>query len=302
MPTYNSAKFIDKTLKSVIGQSSNNWELLIVDNNSSDETIKIIGSYSDERIKIFSINNNGIIGKSRNLGISEALGEWICFLDSDDYWYADKLKHIEETIKKEPIMDVFVHNEHLVEFDRGFPSKVLRYGYFDNLKNEAYKYMLLNGNKLSTSATSVRAKFINDNQLFFSENISLVTVEDYDYWLRIALKKGIFQFSSKVLGAYVVHSKSASSNFVIHDRNNLYLIKYHCFEVQDFENNSSALWKKLRRLQLFKCKLKQTCKKNVSKINLLKIFFSEPSFLMSYLYHRYTSKVYLIIRDIFQNF
>ena len=92
IPTYNHAKFISKALKSVIDQTYKNWEAIIIDNESIDETYKLINNFNDQRIKYFKIANDGVIAKSRNLGINEAKGEWIAFLDSDDWWTKDKLE------------------------------------------------------------------------------------------------------------------------------------------------------------------------------------------------------------------
>ena len=68
------------------------WELLIVDNHSSDGTLNYINSIDDHRIRFLSINNNGVIASSRNLGIRQSTGEYIAFLDSDDWWKDDKLE------------------------------------------------------------------------------------------------------------------------------------------------------------------------------------------------------------------
>ena len=92
IPTYNHSKFISKALESVINQTYKNWEAIIIDNNSTDNTDKVINQYNDPRIKYLKIDNNGVIAKSRNLGINEAKAEWIAFLDSDDWWTKDKLE------------------------------------------------------------------------------------------------------------------------------------------------------------------------------------------------------------------
>ena len=69
LPTFNHAKYLKTAIESVINQNYLSWELIIIDNNSVDETLEIINSYSDNRIKYCKIQNNGIIAASRNLGI-----------------------------------------------------------------------------------------------------------------------------------------------------------------------------------------------------------------------------------------
>ena len=92
IPTYNRAKLVGKALKSIIDQTYKNWEVIVIDNHSTDDTDKIFKNFIDPRIRYFKIHNHGIIAKSRNFGIKMAKGEWIAFLDSDDWWTNDKLE------------------------------------------------------------------------------------------------------------------------------------------------------------------------------------------------------------------
>lgn len=92
-PCYNSEVFIEGTIKSVINQTYENWEMLITDDGSIDNSIKIIESYisKDSRIKLFKIKNSGA-AVARNTSIKHALGKYIAFLDSDDLWFSKKLE------------------------------------------------------------------------------------------------------------------------------------------------------------------------------------------------------------------
>lgn len=93
MPSYNSAEFISESIKSVQAQTYNNWELLIIDDCSTDQTISIINSFMQLDNRIFLIKNTTNRGAafSRNEGLKKAIGEWIAFLDSDDLWNEAKL-------------------------------------------------------------------------------------------------------------------------------------------------------------------------------------------------------------------
>ncbi|MGM8924321.1 glycosyltransferase family 2 protein [Enterobacter hormaechei subsp. steigerwaltii] len=93
MPSYNSSKTIISSIQSVLAQKYEDWELLITDDCSSDDTLEIILSFSkkDERIKVFSFDNNYGAGAARNNSIEKANGRYIAFLDSDDMWHEDKL-------------------------------------------------------------------------------------------------------------------------------------------------------------------------------------------------------------------
>ncbi|CAN1549978.1 WcaA Glycosyltransferases involved in cell wall biogenesis [Flavobacteriaceae bacterium] len=93
-PTFNSEKFIAETIQSVQSQTYENWEMIIVDDCSSDETFLIISNFSknDNRIKIHQLKNNFGAGVARNEGVNLATGRFISFLDSDDLWKPSKLK------------------------------------------------------------------------------------------------------------------------------------------------------------------------------------------------------------------
>lgn len=91
MPTYNSAKTIIESINSVLSQTYSNWELLITDDNSDDETINTIAQFRDKRITIFKLLINSGAGAARNHSIENAQGNYIAFLDSDDLWRPEKL-------------------------------------------------------------------------------------------------------------------------------------------------------------------------------------------------------------------
>ncbi len=113
IPTYNRAHLIEETIQSVIDQSYKNWELIIVDDGSTDETKKRIDELKDERIQYYAIEHSGIIAKVRNAGLSHATGECIAFLDSDDLWQPYKLDRQLFLLEKYPKASfVFGHGEH----------------------------------------------------------------------------------------------------------------------------------------------------------------------------------------------
>lgn len=91
MPNYNGAKYLPETINSVLAQTYQNWELLFVDDCSTDNSLEIIRSYNDSRIKILQNDKNSGAAISRNYALREAKGKWIAFLDSDDLWMPEKL-------------------------------------------------------------------------------------------------------------------------------------------------------------------------------------------------------------------
>ena len=92
MPSWNTAKYIGESIQSVIDQTYKNWELIIVDDRSTDNTEEVINTFNDSRIRYYKNSNNLGAALTRNRALREAKGEWIAFLDSDDLWQPNKLK------------------------------------------------------------------------------------------------------------------------------------------------------------------------------------------------------------------
>ena len=92
MPNYNCGNYIAETIKSVIAQTYTNWELLFVDDCSTDDSVAVVESFEDSRIRILKNEKNSGAAVSRNYALREAKGRWIAFLDSDDLWLPEKLE------------------------------------------------------------------------------------------------------------------------------------------------------------------------------------------------------------------
>ena len=114
IPTFNRSKKLKKAIQSVLNQTYKDFELLIVDDGSTDNTKNIIKGLSDSRITYYWQKNSGGPASPRNLGINKAKGDWVCLLDSDDLWYPTKLEVVSNEILKRPNTDLFCHNEMLV--------------------------------------------------------------------------------------------------------------------------------------------------------------------------------------------
>jgi len=208
IPTYNHAKFIRKALNSVINQTYHNWEAIIIDNNSTDETYKIFDKITDSRIRYLKINNNGIIAKSRNVGIKEANGEWIAFLDSDDFWSEEKLEVCIRNINDS--IDFIYHDlESLHHIPKIFFNSKKFIGRQLNkpILNDILISTISKGTAIGQSSVFIR-KTILDKIGGISENKKLVASEDYNTWLRIAQVTNNFKYINKRLGYFLIHEGS----------------------------------------------------------------------------------------------
>src|SRR5688572_5651512 len=102
MITYNRGHLIEESIRSVMIQTYENWELIIVDDGSEDDTEEVIQRLKDPKIRYYKVNHCGRLGKLRNFGIKMAVGEYIAFQDSDDLWLPKKLELQIDLLKKFP--------------------------------------------------------------------------------------------------------------------------------------------------------------------------------------------------------
>jgi len=274
IPTYNRASILSRSIDSVLCQTFKDFELIIVDNGSTDDTQACIEkNYQDDRIRYHYQAGSGTPASPRNTGISLAKGEWICFLDSDDKWDERKLNALFLTIKDDKAIDVICHNEYIYRDIDDSIGRILKYG---PVTRNMYKNMLYFGNRLSTSATSVRAKFLQDNQLKFNESTNLSMVEDYDLWLNLARQGANFKFLSEPLGFYTVGDSNMIANSELFCRNLRYLLKLHVFEIQQFSNNKNKLWS-LLKLRFEVCETRYIETHVLRKLSsLIKILIKHP--------------------------
>lgn len=110
MPSWNTGMYIAESIRSVIDQTYENWELIIVDDCSTDDTDEIVGTFTDKRIKYLKNEKNSGAALTRNRALREAKGEWIAFLDSDDLWKPEKIEHQLEFMKKHNL--IFSYHEY----------------------------------------------------------------------------------------------------------------------------------------------------------------------------------------------
>lgn len=200
IPTYNRAKLLPKAIQSVLEQTYQNWELIIIDNYSDDGTKEVIESFQDHRISMQVIPRTGSVAASRNLGVRLSQGQWVAFLDSDDWWYPTKLEVVSKYTKD--TVDIIYHN--LEIFDSLDSLKPYCSTKSRKLKSPFYFDLLLNGNDIALSSVIVRKSVylkvggMNESPIFFA-------VEDYDMWLRISQVTESFVHIPRPLGAYQLH-------------------------------------------------------------------------------------------------
>ena len=219
IPTYNHAEFLTGALQSVVNQSFVDWEAIIVNNFSTDNTEEIVKGFNEPRFRLVNFQNNGVIAASRNHGIQLAASSVIAFLDSDDIWYPNKLSRCLSEFSNGA--DLVCHGENWVT--EGLPPRAIYYGPTDRA---THSKLLLRGNCVSTSATLVRKNLLNKTN-GFSENPLFITAEDYELWMNLSLNTSKFVFIHELLGEYRRHENGASTSVNRHLSAELAVIEHH---------------------------------------------------------------------------
>lgn len=206
IPTYNSKFSLIKAVNSVLAQSFEDFEILIIDDGSTDETDKYINEIKDVRISYEWQSNSGGPASPRNRGIAKAKGKWICFLDADDYWCPEKLANSYAELN--PNVDFLFHDLFLISENKHMFSKAKLKS--RKLTTPILEDLLLNGNAISTSSVIVRRSILQ-NLTGFDENQSVVAAEDFKFWMEIAMKTNKFKYLNKALGYYLDLGSGISS-------------------------------------------------------------------------------------------
>lgn len=187
-PLYNKESFIGETIDSVLSQTYDDYELIVVDDSSTDNSAEIVKSFGDPRIKLFSKKNGGV-SSARNYGISQSTGNVVCFLDADDLWEKDYLLKLKKVVTDNPMAGMyccgwksFINNKenvvstYVVDTLKKGETKVIDY----------FKTSVAKRSSIAlTSAVAIKRQVITDYSLAFNEKYSMG--EDIDLWVRTAL-------------------------------------------------------------------------------------------------------------------
>ncbi|MCL2202463.1 MAG: glycosyltransferase [Defluviitaleaceae bacterium] len=201
MPTYNAGKTIKDSIQSVLSQSYTYFELIIIDDCSTDNTNEIIHMFTDPRIHYICNEKNSGVATSRNVGIKIATGEWIAFLDSDDIWDADKL-----TLQLSFANKVNAKISYTASFFMNFEGR--RYNWVMPAVYKLNYKALLRRNLISCSSVLIKRELMSKH-LFPTKP---KTHEDYVAWLKIVREVGVAYGLDEPLLRYRLSKISKSSS------------------------------------------------------------------------------------------
>ena len=238
MPSYNTAKYISDSIKSIQSQTYRNWELLIVDDCSTDNSIEVIRSFEEPRIKLFQNDKNSGAAVSRNFALREAKGKWIAFLDSDDTWVPEKL---------EKQINFMKDNDYSFTFT----------DYRICLNGKWMPYINIGPNVVNKRKLYNYCYFSTITVMYDREKIGLIQIadlkknNDYAMWLEVIKKSNAYRLP-ECLSYYIKHDDSISSGKKVN------LIKWHYILFRDgldmsivisivltLNNLIHGVWKKL---------------------------------------------------------
>lgn len=197
MPSYNTGKYIGDSIRSVLAQTYKNWELIIVDDCSTDDSDAIVAAFADPRIRYLKNPVNSGAAVSRNWGLREAKGRWIAFLDSDDTWHPEKL-------------------EKQVRFMEQTGYKFTYTDYKIQLNGTWLPYIYYGPDKVTKRKMKDYCYFSTITVMYDREYVGLIQIEpvkknnDYAMWLRVIEKAPCYRLP-ECLSYYIKHDGSISS-------------------------------------------------------------------------------------------
>jgi len=196
IPTYNRADKLKSTIKSVLNQTYSNFELIIVDDGSKDNTNEVIETFNDNRIKYIQQEHSGLPAVARNTGLKNANGKYIAFLDSDDIWFPNKLTRQIEIFKQKKDLLLIATNAIV------FNNKLNNIGNTNIQKNGYVSYDQLLDFNIIVNSTVLFKRLIIDKIGYLDDNPLAVGIEDFDYWLRILEYRNNSIFITKEILCY----------------------------------------------------------------------------------------------------
>ncbi|TXD51435.1 glycosyltransferase family 2 protein [Polaribacter sp. IC063] len=236
IPLYNKELSVSNTIQSVLNQTIQDFEIVIVNDGSTDQSVKAVGSFNDKRIRLIHQENQGV-SAARNKGVEEAKQEWVAFLDGDDLWTTNHLEEITKMMQVFPQEKVYVTS---------FTFSDNRPMYKHSRKNSIFKINdyfkeAIEENLMWTSIVVAHKTCFEKSGMF---NIKLNRGEDLDLWVRIARYHSIIK-SNMITATYRINAENRStSNFNLM-RSNVY--NYN------FENSGSNSETRYYKTHITKC-------------------------------------------------
>ena len=205
IPVYNSEKYLEECLNSVLGQTHKDIEIIVVDDGSEDSSLDILKKYSD-KVNIFSQKNQGL-AIALNLGISKMKGNWLKWFSPDDVMFTNTIETLVGEAKKQSYNTILYSNWNII----GAAGNTLREFHesnYNEISDFDYNIRLLDGQQINVNTTLIPSQLFDKYSM---QNLDDPVAIDYDFFLRVALLRGVkFHLIQKSLVKYRIHSDQLS--------------------------------------------------------------------------------------------
>lgn len=212
IPLYNKEKYIQNTLNGVFNQSFINFEVIVVNDGSTDKSVAVLNKFTDNRLKIMHQKNQGV-SVARNTGMENAKANYICFLDADDTWKPNHLQVFFDTITKFPQAKMYC-GRYVTQISKNTFIKnnfIDIEDHYEGYVNDFFKSSLINRVAL-TSAVCINRDIFNEIG-GFNKNVS--SGQDLEYWIKIAIKYKVVITNRKTLiYNFLIENKSLSKTHI----------------------------------------------------------------------------------------
>jgi glycosyltransferase involved in cell wall biosynthesis len=230
IPTYNRSKLVAQAIRSVLAQTYEDYEVIVVDDGSTDDTREVVEGFGDPRI-VYLWQENQQRCAARNNGVAHAQGSYIAFLDSDDVWFPNKLQRQMEAFAKYPQVGLVFSSTVRISGENTFPNPA-EFLQPDGETVASIREDLLTMNRIPMVTSIVRKELLDQAGKF---DKSLPHAEDWDMWIRIS-KNADFCRINAPLAAYRVHAGMRTSNPVSTLRGDLIIIDRYLGDGSDSSN------------------------------------------------------------------
>jgi len=291
IPTYNRADLILKTINSVLQQTFIDYEIIVVDNRSTDNTKDVLAPYIEAgKIKFIRHDKNYERAKSRNTGMENAIGKFVTFLDSDDLMYKDNLKDAYSFIQTHPQYHIFHNLYELID-----ENSLVLYKYrYPSIKHPLKT--IASGNFFSCIGVFISSEIYK--KFRFDTTIELQGIEDWEFWMRI-LADYVPGRINKINSGIVHHQGRSTTNYDIEN-----YLKKKDYVLNKLKNNSHLRSRYGKYFHLFNasCYLLTASLANsnglfnYSRKFCLKAFLIQPGLLFNFRFLRITQKALLKIK------
>jgi len=218
IPTFNRLELLKKSIDSVLKQSFESYELIIIDDGSSDDTLEYLESQALRYLCVSDKDQPQGVSRARNIGINKTQAEWICFLDSDDIWFPSKLEEQFKFIKKFPHFKINYTQERWIRRGVRVNQRIKHQKSGGDLFNRSLEMCLI-----GPSTVCIRRDLLERYNGFRED---FIVCEDFDLWLKVTAREEVGFIETELIEKYDGHEDQLSKRFVAMDYYRVKSIKW----------------------------------------------------------------------------